>query len=119
MPFMTTLAKAAGAAQDRQGRVLIDPDLSVPDHPNIWVIGDAASRADLPGVAEVTMQGGLHVAHVIRHRITKPTEDPAIFHYRDLGAAACISRRHAAVRLRRLELSGFLGAGEAAEGNKR
>jgi NADH dehydrogenase len=106
---MTTLAKATGATQDRQGRVLVDPDLSVPRHPNIWVIGDAASCAGLPGVAEVAMQGGLHVARVIRHRLTNPTDDPATFHYRDLGTAAYISRGHALVRFRRLELSGFLG----------
>jgi NADH dehydrogenase len=109
VPFMTTLAKATGAAQDRQGRVSVDPDLSVPHHPNIWVIGDAANYAGLPGVAEVAMQGGQHVAHVIRHRLTNRTEDPAPFHYLDLGTAAYISRGHALLRFRRLELSGFLG----------
>jgi NADH dehydrogenase len=108
-PFLGAVAKATGATQDRQGRIPVEADLSVPGHPDIWVIGDAASRDKLPGVAEVAMQGGLHVGGVIRRRIANPAGEPTPFHYRDLGSAAYISRGHAVLKLGKLELSGFLG----------
>jgi NADH dehydrogenase len=108
-PFLTAVAEATAVTQDRQGRISVEADLSVPGHPDIWVIGDAASRDGLPGVAEVAMQGGLHVGGVIRRRITEPAREPAPFRYRDLGSAAYISRGHAVLKLGKLELSGFLG----------
>ncbi|WP_445183796.1 NAD(P)/FAD-dependent oxidoreductase [Pseudonocardia sp. Cha107L01] len=108
-PFLTKVAEATAVPQDRQGRIAVEADLSVPGHPDVWVIGDAASRDGLPGVAEVAMQGGLHVGGVIRRRVAHPAEKPAPFHYRDLGSAAYISRGHAVLKLGKLELSGFLG----------
>lgn len=108
-PFLSAVAKATATTQDRQGRIPVEADLSVPGHPDIWVIGDAASRDKLPGVAEVAMQGGLHVGGVIRRRVANQAGEPAPFHYRDLGSAAYIYRGHAVLKLGRLELSGFLG----------
>jgi NADH dehydrogenase len=108
-PFLATVAEATGSSQDRQGRIPVEADLSVPGHPDIWVIGDAASRDKLPGVAEVAMQGGLHVGGVIRRRVSNPTGEPTPFRYRDLGSAAYICRGRAVLKLGRLELSGLLG----------
>ena len=109
VPFVAKVAEATGVPTDRQGRIAVEADLSVPGHPNVWVIGDVSSRDKLPGVAEVAMQGGLHVANVIRHRIADSAADPKPFRYRDLGSAAYISRGHAVLQVGRLELSGFLG----------
>lgn len=109
VPFVAKVAEATGASTDRQGRIPVEPDLSVPGHPNIWVIGDVSSLDKLPGVAEVAMQGGLHAANVIRGRLADPAAKPKPFRYRDLGNAAYISRGHAVLKVGRLELSGFLG----------
>jgi NADH dehydrogenase len=109
VPFVAKVAEATGASTDRQGRIPVQPDLSIHGHPDIWVIGDVSSRDELPGVAEVAMQGGLHVANVIRARIVNPAAPPKPFRYRDLGSAAYISRGHAVLQVGRLELSGFLG----------
>jgi NADH:quinone reductase (non-electrogenic) len=109
VPFVRTVAKATGASTDRQGRIPVEPNLSVPGHPNIWVIGDASSLNGLPGVAEVAMQGGLHAANEVRRRIAEPAEPSKPFRYRDLGSAAYISRGHAVLRLGPVQLSGFLG----------
>ncbi len=59
-PFAAALAKATGAERDRAGRILVQPDLTIPGHPEISVIGDLMSLDRLPGVAEVAMQGGLY-----------------------------------------------------------
>jgi NADH dehydrogenase len=109
VPFVAKVAEATGACTDRQGRIPVEPDLSIAGHPDIWVIGDVSSRDKLPGVAEVAMQGGLHVANVIRGRLADPAAKPKPFRYRDLGSAAYISRGHAVLQVGRLELSGFLG----------
>jgi NADH:quinone reductase (non-electrogenic) len=108
-PFLAAVAEATGASRDRQGRIPVEADLSVPGHPDIWVVGDAASRDGLPGVAEVAMQGGLHVGGVIKRRVANPADAPTAFRYRDLGSAAYICRGHAVLKLGRLELSGFVG----------
>jgi NADH dehydrogenase len=109
VPFVSAVAKATGAQTDRQGRISVTPDLSVPEHPNIWVVGDVSSLDRLPGVAEVAMQGGLHAANEIRRRLAHPEQPPRPFRYRDLGTAAYICRGHAVLRLGPIQLSGFLG----------
>jgi NADH dehydrogenase len=92
------LAKNLGAPLDRSGRVLVNPDLSVPGRPEVFVIGDLAvsHRADgsqLPGVAQVAMQGGAwaarNIARLIKHGPTIP------FRYRNLGDMATIGRNRA------------------------
>ena len=104
------LAEGTSAQLDRAGRVIVNPDLSVPEHPNIFVIGDLAnfSHQDgkpLPGVAPVAMQEGLYVARLIEKRLkgdTLPT-----FHYKNYGSLAVIGRNSAVVDLGFIKFSGF------------
>ncbi len=106
-PLTTMLAKASGADLDRSGRIMVRPDLTLPDHPEVFAVGDMAALDRLPGVAEVAMQGGLHAANTILRR-TKGKEGVA-FKYRDLGSAATIGRFRAVVSVRGIRLSGFPG----------
>ncbi|MBY6410369.1 NAD(P)/FAD-dependent oxidoreductase [Rhodococcus sp. BP-252] len=109
VPFARTLATALGVDPDRSGRISVGPDLSVPGHPNVWVVGDMMAKDDLPGVAEVAMQGGRHVGSVIAAELEHPGNARAPFKYRDLGSAAYIARGHALVQAGPLRMSGFLG----------
>ncbi len=111
-PFGKVIADRAGAALDRQGRVLVNPDLSVPGHPEIFVIGDlAAIQQDgkpLPGVAPVAMQEGRYVAKLIERRLRGETMES--FHYVDKGSLAVIGRAAAVAYFLRgkIKISGFL-----------
>ena len=69
VPFARHVAEVLGAKSDRAGRIAVDADLSVPGHPNVFVVGDLVGRDKLPGVAENAMQGGLHAAACIRHDV--------------------------------------------------
>jgi NADH dehydrogenase len=109
VPFASVVAKALGVGQDRQGRIAVNPDLTVPGHPHVWVVGDLMALEKLPGVAEVALQGGLYAAGEINRRITKDTTSKRPFRYHDLGNAAYISRGHAVVDAGPLKLSGFFG----------
>ena len=96
---------------DRGGRVRVNPDLSLPHHPDIFVIGDTSTLNQngkpLPGVAPVAMQEGRYVATLIRQRITTGgTEQP--FHYLDKGSLATIGRSYAIVDIKGLQLTGLL-----------
>ncbi|MFF4562266.1 NAD(P)/FAD-dependent oxidoreductase [Streptomyces sp. NPDC001435] len=102
------LAKATGASCDRAGRICVEPDLTVPGHPEISVVGDVMSLDKLPGVAEVAMQGGLYAGHRIR-RLTTGHDAPGPFRYLDLGSAAYISRGQAVVSVGRLQFGGMPG----------
>jgi NADH dehydrogenase len=100
------------AEHDRAGRVLVRPDLSVPGHPEVFVIGDAAAvRGEngqpVPGVAPAAKQMGRYVGRLIAARIEGKSL-PA-FRYRNLGELATIGRRAAVVKLGRLQLKGFVG----------
>jgi NADH dehydrogenase len=106
--FAEGLAKATGAERDRAGRILVQPDLTIPGHPEISVIGDLMSLDKLPGVAEVAMQGGLYAGHRIR-REAEGRDSGKPFRYHDLGSAAYISRGNAVMSAGRLQISGFLG----------
>ncbi len=105
------LGALLGAPCDRAGRVLVNPDLSVPDHPEIFVGGDlaAAKREDgapVPGVAPAAKQMGKHIAASIRARLrSQPT---TAFRYRDFGNLATIGRMAAIVHFGKLKLSGVL-----------
>jgi NADH dehydrogenase len=109
-PLGQTLAARAGAELDRMGRVLVAPDLSVPGHPDILVVGDLAHCAQdgqpLPGVAPVAMQQGRYVAKLIQERLKGDDLPP--FHYRDKGSLAVIGRNAAVAQVGGLRLSGFL-----------
>jgi NADH:ubiquinone reductase (H+-translocating) len=105
-------AKWLGAEQDRAGRDVVECDLTLSGHPEIFVIGDTAlvKAADgklLPGIAPVAKQQGAYVARVIAARVRgKPA--PAPFRYRHLGTMATIGRKSAVADFGKLRLSGFI-----------
>ena len=103
--------KWLGAQTDRAGRVLIQPDLSVPGHPEIFVIGDTASLGQngkpLPGVAQVAIQQGRYAAKLIRRRITNRPA-PAPFHYFDKGNMAVVGKGFAVLESGKIRISGPL-----------
>jgi NADH dehydrogenase len=110
-PLGKALVRGGGAKLDRAGRVIVEPDLTLPDHQEIFVIGDMAhARSDkgnlLPGVAPVAMQQGRFVADTIVHRLRG--EPCPHFHYHDRGSMATIGRAAAIVDLGWIRFSGFL-----------
>ena len=107
-PIAKALADATGAKQDRSGRILVEKNLTIPDHPEISVLGDMMSLDKLPGVAEVAMQSGIYAGNRVRHRISGDIKDKP-FRYRDLGSAAYISRGRAVVSAGPLKVGGFVG----------
>ncbi len=107
-PVAEALAAATGAKRDRSGRILVEKNLTIPDHPEISVLGDMMSLDKLPGVAEVAMQSGLYAGHRIRHRVSGDVEEKP-FRYHDLGSAAYISRGRAVVSAGPLKVGGFVG----------
>ncbi len=107
-PLAKAVADATGAEQDRAGRLVCGPDLSLPGHPDIMVAGDMMSLDKLPGVCEVAMQTGLYAGHRIAHEAQGQTYDKP-FRYHDLGSAAYISRGHAVVSAFKLNFGGFPG----------
>jgi NADH dehydrogenase len=109
-PLARALAKATGAELDRAGRILVQPDLTLPGHPEVFVLGDMAlyphqTGRPLPGVAPVAMQQGRHVADLIQRRQRGQPDRP--FHYRDKGSMATIGRAAAVADLGWLRLSGY------------
>jgi NADH dehydrogenase len=110
-PFASRLAAATGAAADRAGRLFVEPDLSLPRNPNIFVIGDMANYPHqtgqpLPGVAQVAMQQGKFVAKLIAARLGNwPLPS---FRYRDLGNLATIGRWAAVADFGKLRFSGVI-----------
>ena len=106
-PLAKQLADACGLEADRAGRIPVLPDCSLPGHPEVFAVGDMMALNNLPGVAEVAMQGGLHAANTILRRLKG---EPALsFKYRDLGSVATIGRFRAIVSVRGVHLSGFPG----------
>jgi NADH:ubiquinone reductase (H+-translocating) len=109
------LAQATGAEQDRAGRIMVRPDLTISGHPEIFVTGDIMSLDQLPGVAEVAMQAGLYAGRRIKRRAAGEREsgpdraEVKPFRYRDLGTAAYISRGRAVVSAGPLQTGGFIG----------
>jgi NADH dehydrogenase len=99
------LGAALGVPLDRAGRVKVEPDLSAPGHPEIFVVGDLAAVDGVPGIAPAAKQMGGHAARNVMRRVAgKPT---APFRYRDYGQLATIGRNAAVVMIGRLHLSGF------------
>jgi NADH dehydrogenase len=111
--FGRTLAAAAGAKTDRQGRIKVNPDLSIPGFPDLYVVGDLAcvegpDGKPLPGVAQAAMQGGAYVARAIRARLSGAdlrVRPP--FRYLDKGELAVIGRGAAVARIFGMRLSGL------------
>jgi len=109
-PLARRLAAATDAQMDRSGRIIVAPDLTVPGHPRIFVIGDMArldhqTGAPLPGMAPVAIQQGRYVARLVSRRLAGKTLPP--FRYRDRGTMATIGRSAAVADLKWARLSGF------------
>lgn len=109
-PLGQILAERTGVELDRVGRVVVEPDLTVTGHPNIFVIGDLASfthQGDkpLPGVAQVAMQQGQYAARLIQARLKGQTRSP--FRYTDKGSLAVIGRNAAVADLGFIRFAGF------------
>ncbi len=105
------LAQRAGAALDRAGRVMVEPDLTIAGRSDIFVIGDLANfshqgKKPLPGVAQVAMQQGEYAAKLIQRRLKGETLPP--FHYQDRGSLAVIGRNAAIAEVGPLKFGGFL-----------
>ena len=102
------LADAAGASTDRPGRIKVNPDTTVPGHPEIHAVGDVMALDDLPGVAQVAIQSGRHAADQIKRRLDgRATGQP--FRYVDKGSMATISRFSAVASVGRFHFSGLIG----------
>jgi NADH dehydrogenase len=110
--FGRKLAKCTNSESDRSGRIKVNRDLTIPNHPDIFIIGDLAHAVDekgapLPGVAQVAMQGGAYVAKVIRARVAgKPAPPP--FRYFNKGEMAVIGRAAAVANIFGIHVSGLL-----------
>jgi NADH dehydrogenase len=108
------LAEKSGAETDRAGRVTVEPDLTLPGHPEVFALGDmvrvraadGSGAVVYPGVAPVAMQQGRYAARVVRERLRSRPSSP--FHYRDKGNLATIGRAAAVADIKGLQLSGFM-----------
>jgi NADH dehydrogenase len=108
-PLGKQLAEQSTVELDRAGRVKVLPDLSVPGHPNVFVIGDMAAVEGVPGMAQGAIQGAKYVAGLIKSELKGA--DPAArepFQYFDKGSMATVSRFSAVAKVGRLEFSGFI-----------
>jgi len=111
-PFGRRLAERTKSETDRSGRIKVNRDLTVPNSPDIFIIGDLAHALDeegapLPGVAQVAMQGGAYAAKVIRARLNGKKGMPP-FHYFNKGEMAVIGRAAAVANIFGLHVSGLL-----------
>ncbi len=108
------LGKKLGVPIDRAGRVLVNPDLSLPNHPEVFVIGDLAALKDasgklLPGVAPVAILEGRYVAKLIRRDVERGGVDSRPpFHYFDKGSLATIGRAAAVAQFGKIHISGYM-----------
>jgi NADH dehydrogenase len=107
------LAQLTGAETDRAGRITVEPDLTLPGHPEVFALGDMVRVKDpggetvtLPGVAPVAMQQGRYAAKAIRTRLRRRQAKP--FHYIDKGNLATIGRAAAVADIKGVKLSGFI-----------
>jgi NADH dehydrogenase len=106
-PLGRTLSEQTGAPLDRAGRISVNPDLTLPGHPEVFVVGDMIALDNLPGVAQVAIQGAKYAAKEIDHRLrSKPSQGP--FKYFDKGSMAIISRFRAVAMIGRVRVTGVL-----------
>jgi NADH dehydrogenase len=105
------LARTLGAPLDRAGRVLVQPDLTIPDHPEVFVVGDLAAGGQdgkpWPGVAQHALQGGRYAAKIIAREASGRREPRKPYRYWDKGSMATIGRASAVVETGRVTISGF------------
>ena len=105
-PLGRQLAEQSAAEVDRAGRVRVQPDLTLPGHPEVFVVGDMMALDDLPGVAQVAIQGSRFAARQIGRRLDGKEAEPH-FEYVDKGSMATISRFSAVASIGRLRFAGF------------
>jgi len=111
----SSLAAFLGAPRDRSGRVIVNPDLSIPDRPNVFVIGDlakvmiaAGAQEEVPGVAQGALQGGRHVAKIIATEAAGQISERPAFRYHDKGNMATIGRAEAVVATKSVAIHGLI-----------
>ncbi len=109
-------AKTLGVETDRGGRIVVGPDMSIPDHPEVFVVGDAAHATDaatgnpVPGVAQGAIQTGRFVAEQIQRELKGgDAKDRPAFRYHDKGSMAMIGRGNAVAAIGKRHFGGFLG----------
>ncbi len=106
-PLGKTLSEQTGAPLDRAGRIAVNPDLTLPGHPEVFVVGDMIALDNLPGVAQVAIQGAKYAAKEIRNRLEdKQPQEP--FKYFDKGSMAIISRFRAVAMVGKFRLTGIV-----------
>jgi NADH dehydrogenase len=108
-PLGKDLAEQSSVELDRAGRVKVLPDLSIPDHPNVFVIGDMAAVEGVPGMAQGAIQGGKYTANLIKAEVKgadPSTREP--FKYFDKGSMATVSKYNAVAQVGKLEFGGFI-----------
>ena len=106
-PLGQQLAEQSGATLDRSGRIHVLPDLTLPGHPEVYVLGDMIALDSMPGVAQVAIQGARYAAKDISRRL-RGGAPAGPFHYRDKGSMATVSRFQAVASVGPLRLSGFI-----------
>ncbi len=106
-PLARQLADQCGAGVDGSGRIRVQPDLTLPGHPEVFVVGDMMALGDLPGVSPVAIQGARHAAKQIRRSLSAE-ESARPFRYVDKGTMATISRFRAVASVGRFRLRGIL-----------
>ncbi|MCW2847545.1 MAG: dehydrogenase-like protein [Marmoricola sp.] len=106
-PLSRTLAEQSGATLDRAGRIGVNPDLTLPGYPEVFVVGDMIALNNLPGVAQVAIQGAKYAAKEIQGRI-KGKAPQAPFKYFDKGSMATISRFDAVAMVGKLRITGLI-----------
>jgi NADH dehydrogenase len=106
-PLTKTLAEQSGAQLDSVGRILVEPDCSLPGHPEVIVVGDMMALNGLPGVAQVAIQGGRHAAAQIVKRLNRDTSRTP-FVYKDKGSMVTVSRFYAIASIGRIHTAGIV-----------
>lgn len=101
------LAEQSGAELNRANQVIVNPDLTLPGHPEVFVVGDMAFVDGVPGVAQGAIQEARHAAKTIQARLNH-TDPPAAFKYRDKGSMATISKFSAVAKIGKIQLTGIV-----------
>ncbi len=107
-PLGKLLGEQSGAPVDRAGRVSVNPDLTLPGHPEVFVVGDMINLDHLPGVAQVAIQGAKYAAKEIKARLSDGQAPQQPFKYFDKGSMATISRFRAVALVGKIRITGFV-----------
>jgi NADH dehydrogenase len=107
-PLGKVLGERSGAPVDQAGRISVNPDLTLPGYPEVFVVGDMINLDHLPGVAQVAIQGGKYAAKEIKSRLSHDKAPQRPFKYFDKGSLATISRFRAVALIGPLKITGFI-----------